>query len=1089
MNKKKSLFIPLAITLALAGCGGQESHPASSDGTIQESYAISVEAGEGATVTGLPTEAKEGETVTFKVNLEEEKELTYVTIDGENTLDADQNGVYSFLMPKGAVKISAITADKRYAIEVEQAKGATLSLSTNLAKKGETVQVRVTIGDETKISPNVKVGDDAIEMSAITGEAKTFAGSFVNPGIEGLKVAVTLTDAPVAFAIDDESGDGAFIDGPKSAVAGEKVTFRVGLEPGFEESGEVIAHKKGDEATTIPVTKNDDGTYSFTMPEYAVALKKETTKATYRVSITGDTDKFTALATDVPLFAAYGSTVEFTITESEDYVVDTLKLGDTTLTKNDAGKYFFTMPSHSVALAITAKINYLSLTLTGSDHIALKAYVKAGETYTEVTNLAEIKISEQANLFAKPEIEDTAYGLDGLTIKRDNGKETELAANADGYYPLYAETKVKAIEVVAKEAAVMLKAGHILLGKHVTYKIAYNGVTTASTTLTITSTGKVSAEGNTLRLSLDEKTKTFSMIGKNSYGTQTISYIGGYFENGLIYFFTTSTPGSAMYLRLCFSNKTNDDISEKRYLIDDSYSSSAKKGIVQFKINDNTINVFSDLTNSKSPIVNLVTIEYLNDKKDFTTEGSAFALKAGDTTLGKYKNKSGKLVEAKTATYSGEFGEITLDGLGTATIKKEGQEDKTVTYTEFNNKDDSLILTMDGKKYAIYTYDSSYTYLPYSAGTYYGQEVGGKKPEETAIFNEDFTLTLNSAKKYPIFQKDGSFYCMNKTYRFGEDGNTLIASKSDYYSEKTTYYVLSKVPSKDNVGFKSLNGQNGDFLATIWNTADTEPTKTSIYFDGKNYLYGTVSTDTYDTEGTKVDFTSGEKVIHLLNQGNQLLTYTPDDFGGTYIENGSTLALGNLVLNGTGFGKWDEEAISYIKAGDNSIEITITSTEDLYTVTLDTSTKTYTAKKKTVPAAIAGKTFVGQVTYTESSGDWDYDYSYYSANASTTTENLSITFDATKFTLKFESAGSTASLYYLPMDAVKYTVSGDNTLTVTTIDGEGNTITLKFKIEGEGTTTKLVFDSTNDVTFNYQDSYPYPPARTLKAGTEFTIKE
>lgn|GEM_PF-4189390 len=60
MNKKKSLFIPLAITLALAGCGGQEGHPTSSDGSIQESYAISVEAGEGATVTGCQRKRKKG---------------------------------------------------------------------------------------------------------------------------------------------------------------------------------------------------------------------------------------------------------------------------------------------------------------------------------------------------------------------------------------------------------------------------------------------------------------------------------------------------------------------------------------------------------------------------------------------------------------------------------------------------------------------------------------------------------------------------------------------------------------------------------------------------------------------------------------------------------------------------------------------------------------------------------------------------------------------------------------------------------------------------------------------------------------------
>ncbi len=1097
MNKKKSLFIPLAITLALAGCGGQEGHPTSSDGSIQESYAISVEAGEGATVTGLPTEAKEGETVTFKVNLAEEKELTYVTIDGENTLDPDQNGVYSFLMPKAAVKVSAITADKRYAIEVEQAKGATLSLSSNLAKKGETIQVRVTIGDETKVSPDVKVGEGSIEMSAVADERKTFAGSFVNPGVEGLKVTMTLTDAPVAFAIEDTSGDGAFIDGPKTAVPGEKVTFRVGLEPGFEEDGEVIAYKKGDEVTTVPVTKNDDGTYSFIMPVYAVALKKKTTKATYRVSYDGDADKFTALATDIPLFAAYESTVEFAITENDDYAVDTLKLGDTTLTKGENGKYSFTMPSHSVALHITAKVNYIDLTLTNSDHITLKAYSKNGGTYNEVANLNEIKISEQVNLYVKPEIKDTAYGLDTLTIKRDGGKEAEVTANDEGYYPLFAETKAKAIQVAVKEATVMLQTDHILLGMHQTYKFSYSGIGLATYNLAITNTGKVSAEGSTLRLALNEEAKTFTMTQEGGTSSNKKTYTGGYFGNGLIYFFTTTTPGSALYLRFCLSNKTDADVTEKKCLLDDSYSS-AKKVLTQFKVNNETFDVFTDLTNSSNPTVKLVTLEYLNENKDFATPGSAFTLKAGDTVLGTYKNKSGKLVEAKTATYSGKLGDITVDGLGKVTLKKEGQEDKTGTYTEYDNKENSLILTFDEQKYAIYIDGSSYAYLPYSAGTYHGKKVGGtEQDDEEAVFNEDFTLTSSNGNKSLTFQKDGSFYSSNlqKTYFFGEGENTLVAYKSEWnrvaQAYVNTYYVLSKTPSKDNVGFKSLTGQDGSFLATIWNTADTGPKKSSVYFDGKTYYYGTVSADTYDTDGTKVDFTSGEHTFHLLNQSGKLLTYTPDEFEGTYQESGSTLLLGDLVLNGTGFGKWGEEAISYIAGSDASIEVTITSTEELYTVTLDTSNKTYNATKKVVPTTIAGKTFVGKVSYESSSGGgWDdYSYDEYASGATTETENLKITFDATKFTLTFANDETDPYYFYLQKGSIKYGISSDGKeITVATVDGAGNPVTLKFKIEGDETTTKLVFDSTEDASFEYLYS-DYYSTRTLKAGTEFSLAE
>lgn len=192
MKKGAKVGLSLLSILMLASCHHDLS---SSSATTQppvtepaptveaEKYDLSVEAGEGATISSLPDKVEEGKEVTFSVTLAAEKVLSYVTIDGENTLDANENGVYSFIRPKHAVKISAITADKAYANNVIQVDGATVAVSSTSAKKGAIITVRVSISDSNKVSPVVKAGEAAVDRTAVgNASLKTFEGTFAQPG-------------------------------------------------------------------------------------------------------------------------------------------------------------------------------------------------------------------------------------------------------------------------------------------------------------------------------------------------------------------------------------------------------------------------------------------------------------------------------------------------------------------------------------------------------------------------------------------------------------------------------------------------------------------------------------------------------------------------------------------------------------------------------------------------------------------------------------------------------------------------------------------------------------------------------------------
>lgn len=135
-SKKVSILSLLVILSSLASCNGNlpgsTASPATPNSTIspttpkptpsstvtKEEFNISTDVDDGATISGLPEKASEGDEVEFQVELKEEKEISYVTIDGENVI-TPENGVYKFVMPAHAVTVKAVTQDMRYAVNVE----------------------------------------------------------------------------------------------------------------------------------------------------------------------------------------------------------------------------------------------------------------------------------------------------------------------------------------------------------------------------------------------------------------------------------------------------------------------------------------------------------------------------------------------------------------------------------------------------------------------------------------------------------------------------------------------------------------------------------------------------------------------------------------------------------------------------------------------------------------------------------------------------------------------------------------------------------------------------------------------------------
>lgn len=104
-SKKVSILSLLVILSSLASCNGNlpgstaspiTPKPTPSSTVTKEEFNISTDVDDGATISGLPEKASEGDEVEFQVELKEEKEISYVTIDGENII-TPENGVYKLL--------------------------------------------------------------------------------------------------------------------------------------------------------------------------------------------------------------------------------------------------------------------------------------------------------------------------------------------------------------------------------------------------------------------------------------------------------------------------------------------------------------------------------------------------------------------------------------------------------------------------------------------------------------------------------------------------------------------------------------------------------------------------------------------------------------------------------------------------------------------------------------------------------------------------------------------------------------------------------------------------------------------------------
>lgn len=249
--------------------------------------------------------------------------------------------------------------------------GATVTVSSDIDDYVQPIAERYGINEEhqsfwtkTDDQPNLQNSDTVV----ITKVGETTVDANVSVGlitVEGQ--AVYYVKAPnVIHTVCNPAPAGYInIDGGNSALEGQTVTFTVGTNVPYSLLDVVLTYVENNVTQTVTLTPNENGIYSFVMPDVEV-----TVTANYNVLPTHDI--YTVIIPDNvatvnglpdPAQAREGETVTFTVSNSGDvslteYTLHSVTLitnetHDTTaLTPNGDGSYSFVMPTEDVTIRV-----------------------------------------------------------------------------------------------------------------------------------------------------------------------------------------------------------------------------------------------------------------------------------------------------------------------------------------------------------------------------------------------------------------------------------------------------------------------------------------------------------------------------------------------------------------------------------------------------------------------------------------------------------------------------------------------------------------------------------------------------------------
>ena len=324
---------------------------------------------EGAGTINIPvTSSVAGETITFTVDTNYAHSLNAVTLttgDTQTVLTPDEQGNYTFVMPRGNVTITAsFNAIPVYSIQavVIPSPAGTINVASS-AMAGETVEFTITNSsattyDDYDIFSLTVTTNDSQETIAWTRTGSTY--SFVMPD-EDVTITLEYRKFYMVRAVWTPENGGVVGIGADNAtqsnmMVGRTVTFQVVPNANFEIGSIRVGYN-------VPFVDHGDGTYSFVMPNVGVIINVTFIPVgAYQVDLVNDPAEggSTSLSGHVKTengnyYSDAGETVVITPEPNTGWAATAVDVVDAqnnpvTVTANGDGTYSLVMPASNVTI-------------------------------------------------------------------------------------------------------------------------------------------------------------------------------------------------------------------------------------------------------------------------------------------------------------------------------------------------------------------------------------------------------------------------------------------------------------------------------------------------------------------------------------------------------------------------------------------------------------------------------------------------------------------------------------------------------------------------------------------------------------------
>ncbi len=339
----------------------------------------------------------------------------------------NDDGTVTYTMPgnKGTLTISTPNGFKQWTYP-----------STDTTTKTPTV----TANDVVTVTVNINESYIFNGIKSVTSQSEKLNGSFDNSGAytfsvpvgtyrdyAGYQNAFIILDIRLnALEITTDIKNGTISGITSPAVIGSDISFTLAPEDDTYKLDSCKVFKTGDEATTVEFTENN-GTYTFKMPEYAVTVSAVFVKKTHAVTITKDGEGTVTINPKSPV--EVGQTVNVTATPDEHWELSSLTMNDADITSAKS----FTMPNGAVELKAVFVKKQFDVTVEETEH----GKVSCDEKDTKVDWGTDIDFT------VKP---DDYYDIDTVTV---NGET--VTPDEDGNYTFTSEAKDSTIKATFKK--------------------------------------------------------------------------------------------------------------------------------------------------------------------------------------------------------------------------------------------------------------------------------------------------------------------------------------------------------------------------------------------------------------------------------------------------------------------------------------------------------------------------------------------------------------------------------------------------------------------------------------------------------------